>query len=107
MKKLVTTGYKAIWETLTSPNGRNIAITWTAFFFSTGVTTGIYIQFFLNKLNMSWQGIAVYVWIVTILSTIVTPFMGRLADRFGYRTVLLFAWASISLTYSILCRCQL
>ena len=95
MKKLVTTGYKAIWDTLTTPNCKRIAITWIAFFFTTGITTGIYIQFFLNRLGMSWMGITAYIWISTILSTAVTPLLGRFMDRFGYRTTLLVAWGGV------------
>jgi len=95
MKKLINTGYKAIWETLTSEHGKRIAIVWLAIFFATGVTTGIYIQFFLNRLGMSWTGITAYIWVVMILSTILTPLLGRFSDRFGYRLTLLIAWGGI------------
>ncbi len=95
LKNLATTGWSAIFETLTSPNGRNIAITWVAIFISTGVTTGIYMQFFLNKFHMSWLGITVYIWIVHLISVAISPLMGRLSDRYGYRNVLMWSWLGV------------
>jgi len=95
MKNMVTSGWKAIWETLTSPNGKKIAVTWIAIWISTGVTTGIYMQFFLNKLELSWMGITAYIWIVHTTSTLISPVMGRLSDRFGYRNVLMVSWLGV------------
>ncbi len=95
MKNMVKTGWKAIWETLNEPNARKIAITWVAISISAGVTTGMYMQFFINKLHMSWTGIAVYIWIVTVVSMGISPVMGRLSDRFGYRNVLIWSWLGV------------
>jgi MFS family permease len=95
MKVLLKTGWVNIWETLSEPNARKITITWVAIYIASGITSGMYMQFFINKLHMSWMGITAYVWIVTMMSTAVTPLMGRLSDRFGYRNVLMYSWLGV------------
>lgn len=95
MKTLATKGWQSIWETLTEPNARKIAITWVAIFIATGITSGMYMQFFINKLHMSWMGITAYIWVVNAMATAISPIMGRLSDRFGNRNVLMCAWLGV------------
>jgi MFS family permease len=95
MKNLSTTGWKNIWETLNEPNARKIAITWVGIYIAAGITSGMYMQFFINKLHMSWMGITAYIWVVNAMSTAITPVMGRLSDKFGNRNVLMYAWLGV------------
>lgn len=95
MRIFVKTGWKAIFDTLRTKNGKRIGLTWTTFAFSTGITTGIYIPFFLGRLKMTLTGLAVYSWVALAVSTALTPILGRFSDRFGHRNLLLVSWLGV------------
>lgn len=95
MRRLAATGWAAIRDSLATRNGRRIALTWTTFAFSTGITAGIYMPFFLDRLAISLTGLAVYSWIALGVSTAMTPVLGRFSDRFGHRNLLLLAWLGV------------
>jgi MFS family permease len=95
MRRLLAGGWRAVWDTLATPNARRIALTWVLFAFSTGLTTGVFMAFFLDRLRMSFLGVTAYAWIALGVSTAATPLLGRLADRFGHRRLLLLAWLGV------------
>ena len=95
MRNLATAGWRAIWTALAEPNSRRIALTWTTFAFSTGITAGVFNAFFLERLKMSLTGLAVYAWIALGVSTAITPLLGRFSDRFGHKNLLLLAWLGV------------
>ena len=95
MHRRVTAGWRAIWESLSEKGGRRILQTWCLLALSTGVTMGIYMMFFLDRLKMGMTGVAVYAWIALGVSTLMTPALGRFADRFGHRNLLLLAWGGV------------
>jgi MFS family permease len=95
MRRRVTAGWRAIWEGLADRGGRRILVSWCLLAFSTGITTGIYLMFFLDRLKMGMTGVAVYAWIALAVSTLMTPALGRFADRFGHRNLLLLAWGGV------------
>ena len=88
-------GWAAIARQLGRGNGRRIAVCWAALAFSAGVTVGVFPPFFLDRLGMSMVGFTAYGWIALGVSTAATPWLGRLADRWGHRTMLLLAWGGV------------
>ncbi len=92
MKRLTEPGWRRLLALLRHGNGRRIAIAWAALAFSAGITTGVFVAFFLDRLGMSMLGFTAYGWIALLVSTGATPLLGRLADRWGNRTLLLVAW---------------
>ncbi len=95
MRRLSAAGWRVIGRTLTSREGRRIAIAWMALAGSAGVTTGAFMAFFLDRLHMSMTGVVVYGWVALAVSTAVTPLLGRVGDRFGHRNLLLVAWVGV------------
>lgn len=95
MKHLVSTGWTAIWETLTSVRGRRIATLWCAFAFAQGITAGLYLPFMLDRIHLTYTAITVFTWLALITVTIVTPLWGRFADRFGNRRTLFLAYLGV------------
>jgi MFS family permease len=49
----------------------------------------------LKNYGMGLTGFAAYGWIALLVSTFSSPLMGRLADRFGYRNILIIAWLGV------------
>ncbi|MCX6646348.1 MAG: MFS transporter [bacterium] len=95
MRNLVTNGWTAIWDSLGSPNGRRIAISWMTFAFSTGLSAGLYTVAMLDRFKITLTGMTSYGWIALVLTTLTTPIWGRIADRFGNKIVLRMAWAGV------------
>jgi len=95
MKRLSEPGWRRMLAQLAHGNARAIALTWVALAFSAGITTGLFVAFFLDRLGMSMLGFTIYGWIALIVSTAATPLLGRLADRWGNRTLLLLAWGGV------------
>ena len=95
MHNLVDTGLKAIWGSLSTSNGRRIAVTWIAFAFACGISSGLYIVFMLDRINMPMISVTFYGVFALTLSTILTPVWGRIADRFGHKTALILGWLGV------------
>jgi len=95
MRHQVSTGWKAIWETLSSVRGRRIAALWCAFAFAQGITAGLYLPFMLDRIHLSYSAVTVFTWLALITVTIVTPLWGRFADRFGNRKTLFLAYLGV------------
>jgi len=95
MRNLEDTGWKAIWQTLTTPNGRKIALAWVSFAYATGITTGIFMPYFLERARMSLMAVTIYVWVALTISTFFSPVWGRLSDRIGYRNVMVIGWLGV------------
>jgi MFS family permease len=95
MHRLMSTGWNSIWKSLETPNGKRIAISWVTFTFATGITTGVYLPFMLERAGMTMVAVSVYGWVALALSTILAPFWGRFSDRFGYRNTLIIAWGGV------------
>jgi MFS family permease len=95
MRNLVTNGWTAIWGSLSSPNGRRIAISWMTFAFATGLSAGLYTVAMLDRFKITLTGMTSYGWIALVLTTLTTPLWGRIADRFGNKIVLRMSWAGV------------
>lgn len=95
LRNLDKTGYAAIWRTLATANGRKIAVTWVTFAFACGVQVGLYMPFMLDRLQMSMVSVTLYSWVALIMVTISTPIWGRIADRYGNRTILILGWLGV------------
>jgi MFS family permease len=95
MRRLAVAGWRTIRDSITTGNARNIAVSWGTMAFSLGITTGVYMAFFLDRLHMSLTGMTAYALIALAVSTAMTPVLGRVADRFGHRNMLLIAWGGV------------
>ncbi len=95
LRNLDKSGYAAIWKSLTTKNGRWIAITWVTFAFALGIQVGLYMPYMLDRLEMSMMGVTIYFWIALTVVTICMPIWGRIADRYGNRTVIILAWLGL------------
>jgi MFS family permease len=95
MRRFAAAGWRSIRESIATGNGRRIAVSWATMAFATGVTTGLYMVFFLDRLRMTLTGVTVYAVIALSVSTAMTPVLGRVADRFGHRNMLLIAWGGV------------
>jgi MFS family permease len=95
LKNMATSGYKAIWDTLSTRNGKKIALSWVLFTFAVGFQAAFNTPFFLHKLNMSMMGVTVTIWIILTLATVTTPLWGRISDVIGYKKVLIIGWAGV------------
>ena len=95
MKKLVKAGWGTLLEALREPNGRRIILTWTGIMFAAGITNGVYGQFFIKRLGIPFKGMAYYGFVFWGVSSLMTPVIGRFADRFGNRRLLIYGWLGV------------
>ncbi len=95
MRRLAQAGWRSIRASIVTGNARRIAVSWGTMAFSMGITTGVYMAFFLDRLKMSLTGLTGYALIALGVSTAMTPVLGRVADRFGHRNMLLLAWCGV------------
>jgi len=95
MRNLITTGWASVWDALRTPEGKKLATAWACFAFATGITTGLYMPCMLDRFGMSMVAVTAYGWTALTVSTVLSPLLGRISDRFGYRNVLIAGWLGV------------